>query len=114
MLNIKRLDARSVAEVMLEGKAVQSSSFLLKMVNNGSTKGLFAGFIASKKIFKSAVERNKAKRRMRAVLQQLIKKQTAKESYKIAFLMRKEVLTKEYKQLVEEVERILQKSAILS
>ena len=68
-----RIEKKDVIKVIKEGVAYHSPSFLLKVLKNPLKTTLFA-VIVSKKIAKTAVSRNKNKRRVR----EIIKKETNK------------------------------------
>jgi len=68
-----RIQKGDVLRVMKEGASYHSPSFLLKVLKNQTKNTLFA-VVVSKKISKTAVARNKNKRRVR----EIIKKEGAK------------------------------------
>jgi ribonuclease P protein component len=65
------------------------------------------GFVASAKIFKTAVSRNRGKRRMREVLR-LIKQQWP-EQMDLLFILKKEVLTADFQELLASVQHSFEK-----
>jgi ribonuclease P protein component len=62
-----RIEKKDVIKVIKEGVAYHSPSFLLKVLNNPQKTTLFA-VIVSKKVAKTAVSRNKNKRRVREII----------------------------------------------
>jgi ribonuclease P protein component len=62
-----RIEKKDVIKVIKEGVAYHSPSFLLKVLKNPLKTTLFA-VIVSKKVAKTAVSRNKNKRRVREIM----------------------------------------------
>lgn len=62
-----RIDKKDVVRVMKEGVTYHSPSFLLKLLRNPQKTKLFS-VIVSKKVAKTAVSRNKNKRRVREIV----------------------------------------------
>lgn len=109
----QRLDTKGVALVMSQGRAIQSGSFLLKVVKNSSTEPLSAAFISPKKAFKTAVSRNNAKRIGRAVFSRLLKGYSPKAGFQLAFVLRLPVVQRDFESLVAEMEQVLLKNDII-
>lgn len=68
-----RLLKKQVEMVIKEGKTINSSFFSVKVLKNQENKAKIA-FIAPKKMFKKAVLRNKAKRKLREMARSNIQK----------------------------------------
>lgn len=119
MKSYSRLNSTLVAEIMTKGRAVHTSSFLMKYIEGkeGDPSGL--AFISPKKGFKSAVVRNKARRRGRAALQTVMKRLDKKEngpnkkSFFVVFLLKPIVLTSPLTSLQEDIQQSLSKSGIM-
>ncbi|MES3005652.1 MAG: ribonuclease P protein component [Patescibacteria group bacterium] len=110
MKSAPRLTSEMVAEVMTKGRSIKSDSFLFKYIYKPNDKARF-GFVASKKNFPTAVERNRVKRRGRATLRRIL---TSLPLPSIgAFIFNKEVLVVSTEKLAEEIEQVLIKSGIL-
>ena len=62
-----RIDKKDVIKVIKEGATYHSPSFLLKVLKNPLKTTLFS-VIVSKKVAKTAVSRNKNKRRVRVII----------------------------------------------
>lgn len=75
-----RIDKKDVGKVIKEGVAYHSPSFLLKVLKNTEEKTLFA-VVVSKKVSKTAVGRNKNKRRVREVLKKALKEKKEHNFY---------------------------------
>jgi len=136
-MTIKSLSSSQIALILKKGRAYNSGSFLLKflddldqkdvimMENQTSEVSLFGGaFIASKKIFPKAVDRNNAKRILRESFRkavQDIKKNTEKaEDNKktiilpyFVFLAKKELKQNEFSNIVSDVRQIILKEYII-
>lgn len=82
-----------------------------KVVKNNLLFSRFA-FIVSNKISKSAVKRNKVKRRMREAIRAKIP--LIKNGYDIAFIANPPVLKKNYSDISEAVEKLLIKSNLFT
>jgi ribonuclease P protein component len=66
-----RIEKKDISNVIKEGVAYHSPSFTLKKLKNSSNATLFA-VIVSKKVAKTAVSRNKNKRRVRECVKKQI------------------------------------------
>lgn len=117
MKSSPRLNSDMVAEVMTQGRAVKSASFLFKYVEISNTRPknkTFFGFISSKKNFPTAVERSRARRRGRAALQRALKGPAElRKSIYGAFVLGKEAAAVDMNLFVEEIQQVLFKSGIL-
>ena len=110
---IGRLKAEDVALLMETGRALSSGSFLLKYLKKGQTEPFYIGFIAPKKVFKTAVLRNQAKRRGRAIFQGFYKENpeiSAKKGLFLAFILRPQVLKSEFAEVKAELSQIIKKA----
>lgn len=107
------LDSKGVTLVMSQGRAVQAGSFLLKTLKNSSTQGVNVSFVAPKKVFKTAVARNRAKRRGRALFQALLKEQRVSPGQKLVFVLRPPTIQQDFAVLLDEMKRVLIKNDIL-
>lgn len=118
-----------ISTVITQGRAYQSSSFLFKFIthkaeNKAINKAINKAekqngkkrpaYISSKKIFKTAVLRNKARRRARAALC-VVRKDHGVDftAYNMIFILNTKVLTTPMSDLVEEIRSVFQKSAII-
>lgn len=110
-----RLTSEMVENVMVRGRAVKTDSFLFKYLitdSSANNKAAFA-FIASKKNFKTAVERNRARRRGRAAIQRLMVKTLKFTPSYGAFMLNKTINTADIKDITSDIEQVLIKSGIL-
>lgn len=82
-----------------------------KFIRNNLSFSRFA-FIVSNKISKSAVKRNKIKRRMREAIK--AKLSQVKNGYDIVFIANPPVLKKNYSDISEAVEKLLIKSNLFT
>ena len=122
MKSYSRLNSSQVAEIMTKGRAVHTSSFLMKYIENKEGGVSIVSFVSSKKNFKTAVLRNKARRRGRAALQIVVKAQKIhkkspdqdKKGYFVVFLLKPIVLSESQSALMADIEQSLIKSAILN
>lgn len=98
-------------EVKKEGSLYQADSFgILVRKRTGDEPSRFA-FIVSTKISKIAVERNKAKRRLREAVKQHIGKIV--KGYDVVFLAKKMTLERSSKEITSEVERVFKESGLI-
>lgn len=107
-----------VEEIMIKGRSVKSDSFLFKFIQNYENKPInkvFIGFIASKKMFPTAVERNRARRRGKAALRRALGGTPAPLLFPVgaAFLLNKTSLDIDFNGFASEIKQILIKSGIL-
>ena len=111
-----------ISTLITEGRAYKSSSFLFKVMKSdsfdASTRNV--AFLAPKKQFKTAVLRNKARRRARsalcAVCFDIYSTSTPLKfkEYYILFNLYLNILTVDFKELKNEVRQVLDKSGILN
>jgi len=71
------------------------------------------GFVVSVKISKKAVDRNRIKRQMREVVRLLIKDNKIKSGFHVAFITKPEILGKEYREIEEDVLRLLRRANLM-
>ena len=115
---VKTLSSSQIALIMKDKKAYNSAFFLLKIKeqNNSTTqKNTEGSFVASTKTFAKAVDRNKAKRRLKEAFLEAVK-----ESGEIAplpffvFLAKKETINANFSKIVEDVKQIFLKNYIIN
>lgn len=97
-----------IGEVLMGGKSYQSTSFCLRFLP--SKKPQKIAFIASKKLFKTAVLRNKMRRMFRAATLPYLK---AIQNNKFVISINKAAENKTVKEINEEVKKVLDKSDML-
>ncbi|MFH0857632.1 MAG: ribonuclease P protein component [Candidatus Magasanikbacteria bacterium] len=76
-------------------------------------ENLLFGFVVSKKIEKSAVRRNKAKRQIREAVRLLLKEKKCKHGYVVVIMAKKEIFGKEFTEIQKSVENLLHKIGIV-
>ncbi len=109
------MKSAEISTLITQGRAYKSSSFLFKVLKNNDNLISKPGFVVSKKTFKTAVLRNKARRRLKAALNKVIlKKNKAFLAYKMIFLINQSILTVEFSQLTEEIRNVFEKSDIIT
>lgn len=86
------------------------SSFLLK-INKNKLLINRMGIVASRKVSKRAVDRNRAKRLIRSVLEELWNKITL--GYDILFILKKEAIGKKRADFYLEIKNILEKEGLI-
>lgn len=107
-----RLTGRSVLEeVKKNGSLYQADSFGILVRKGIEDRPSRFAFIVSTKISKVAVDRNKAKRRLREAVKQNIEK-TA-NGYEVIFLAKKKTLEKSSKEISSEVEKVFKESGLI-
>jgi ribonuclease P protein component len=104
-----RLRGREFKEVLKKGKRFRVNGLIVKLILK--EKGKKFGFLISKKILKKAVQRNKVKRRLRETLRERV--EDIKDGVRIVFIALKGLEEKEFLELKEIFEKILEKSKIL-
>jgi ribonuclease P protein component len=92
------------------GRTIRGKSAFLKYLING-TEQTRIGFVVSKKISKLAVERNKAKRRMRDIVR--LKKDSLKDGLSIVLVSLPPIKEMEYKEIKEDLEKLLSKEELI-
>jgi ribonuclease P protein component len=123
-MTIKSLSSSQIALIMKKGRAYNSGSFLLKISTDGSVLPKFeennvfnCSFIASKKVFIKAVDRNKAKRIMKESFLQAIK-EIELAGLKVflppfIFLAKKDVFKNSFANIVYDIKQFLLKDYII-
>ena len=84
--------------VLGRGRFVTTPFFLLKYIRNDRGSNRY-GFIVSKKVSKKATERNKVKRRLRAIIQKTTKE--AQRGCDMVFVVKKGATTASFGELQE-------------
>ncbi len=84
-----RLSKEDIEVLIKQQKSLNSSHFTAKMAISDSREGIKVAFIASKKIFTTAILRNKAKRRAREVFRKVLPEIGL---IKAIFILRKSIL----------------------
>lgn len=92
------------------GRTLKGKSVFLKYLANGTDKTRI-GFVVSKKISKLAVERNKAKRRMREIVRS--KKDNIKEGLSIIIVSLPPIKGMTYGEIKEDLESLLNKKELI-
>jgi ribonuclease P protein component len=115
-----------ISAVITQGRAYKSSSFLFKTLDlshiskedrlNKEPSNSKISFLAPKKTFKLATERNKARRRAKAALIKALSKSFKKlnngDKY-LLFSLNKAILKVKMEELTTEMTQILQESGII-
>lgn len=96
---------RDFALLSQRGRPVFSATFTLRF--RPSQEATKVGFVASNKLFKRANKRNRAKRRMRAVLREAMAAWPA--NMDLLFIIKPEALTAPYSELLTGVVRAFEK-----
>jgi ribonuclease P protein component len=92
------------------GRTLRGKSVFLKYLINGTDQTRI-GFVVSKKISKLAVERNKAKRRMRDIVR--LKKDNLKNGLSIVIISLPPIKGMEYKEIKQDLENLLSKEELI-
>ncbi len=103
----KRLTkTRDFMKLAVQGRPVFGpfATLRVRKLTKGETR---IAFITSTKVFKRSVDRNRAKRRMRAVLRSLLSE--IPESLHLLFILKPETRDVKYELLVKEIRRLLSK-----
>lgn len=107
-----RLTGRSVLEeVKKEGSLYQADSFGILVRKGVEIRPSRFAFIVSTKISKTAVDRNKVKRRLREAVKQNIEKIV--KGYDVVFLAKKMTLERSIKEIAGEVEKVFKESGLI-
>ena len=103
---------RLPANIRLESSITNYSPlFILKIAKNQCGYNRY-GFIVSKKIDKRAAVRNRIRRQVRAVIEQV--HQSLDKGYDMLFLLKKPVIDKDASFIYNEIYNVLKKSKIIS
>lgn len=105
-----RLSREEIEEVMKKGGVTHTSVFSLRILDSGSRNTKFA-FVISKKECKTAVGRNRAKRRARSAMQKLVPN-LKKPLFCMVFL-KKEVIKVPFSELVDNLRITLEKKGFV-
>ena len=92
-----------------QGQIYQFPFFAIILKNNDLEFSRFA-FIVSKKIHKRAVKRNRIKRLLRESIQLLLPR--LKSNFDVVFLVKKEILGKDFQQVRSMVKKALKKGGL--
>jgi ribonuclease P protein component len=71
------------------------------------------GFVVGKKVSKSAVKRNRIKRKMREVVRLLLKEKKIKSGYMIAIVAKPLILAKKYEEIEKDITLVLRRAGVL-
>lgn len=112
-MTIKSLSSPQIAEIMKKGKAYNSGFFLLKTLKNEEPLKIHTSFIASKKNFIKAVERNRARRIIKEAFTEAFKEVCGGLSLKNAspsmvFLAKKEIIKGDFSEIVYSIKQQIQ------
>ncbi len=97
--------------VFNEGRPFFTKIFTAKAANNGLEASRFA-FVFSTKVSKSAVKRNKARRRMREAVRLALP--DIRGGYDIVFIAKKDILDKDYAEIESTIKFAFKKMGLLS
>ena len=109
------MKSAEISILITQGRAYKSGSFLFRVLNNKDILYSKPGFITPKKIFKTAVLRNRARRRLKSALYKTYKANNKVYfENKMIFMINKEALIVDFDELVDEIKNVFQKSAIIN
>lgn len=118
---IKSLSSSQIALIIKTGRAYNSGSFVLKTTTpnkNQGGMGFFGAFIASKKVFPGAVDRNRAKRRVKeafvVAVNETIKQKNTIGLPHFIFLIKKSNETAVFAEIVQDIKQFLAKDYIIN
>jgi len=97
-------------EIIKKGSFFPGSSLSLKVLRTDLGE-LRIGFVVSQKISKSAVVRNRIKRRLREAVRSNLAQM--KKGYDIIFFSKKGVEEKDFWEIKEEIEKLLKKAKLI-
>lgn len=97
--------------VKKEGSLYQGKLFAISVLKRGDTNPSRFGFVVSTRVSKKAVERNKAKRRLREVVRKSLGE--IKTGYDVLFLATKNTLVASPKSLEKEGRTLFKNSGII-
>ncbi|MEN9558580.1 MAG: ribonuclease protein component [Candidatus Parcubacteria bacterium] len=97
---------KDFAKLSVKGRPLYGPFFILRIWKSGSTPSKI-GFVASGKMFKTAVSRNRARRRMREIFRPLLS--MVPGGYDMTFVARLEVLKAPVAELRESFVHLLEK-----
>ena len=108
------MNNKQVVTIITQGRAYRSSSFLLKMAENKDKIKRNTSFITPKKQFKTAVQRNKARRVLKAAILKCFEgKKALNKDFLYVFTLNTHILSLPFTQLVEEFKIFSAKNDIL-
>ncbi|PIS42814.1 MAG: ribonuclease P protein component [Candidatus Kerfeldbacteria bacterium CG08_land_8_20_14_0_20_40_16] len=107
---------KEFAEVYRKGRSAALPTLVLRLKKQGQEiKGRAVnsrfGFVVSGKIFKKIVLRNKLKRQLRSIIQGRLNRIPA--GFDCVIIARSRINTRNYRQIEEDVDQLLQKSNLL-
>lgn len=103
-------DKKDFSQVLTKGKMIQTPVFGLAFVQESNNPSQF-GFIISNKISKKAHERNKIKRILREAVRDLLGE--INNGFKVVFLAKHKILFVPKEDLIEEINKSLNKTGII-
>lgn len=107
-----RLKKKKEFEAVFKGgRHIKSQNFFIKYLANGTDKTRI-GFIVSKKVSKKAVDRNRAKRRMREAFKNIDGK--IKDGISIIVVAYPTVKGLRFKEMLPEIESALKKGELIN
>ncbi len=106
---------KDVINVITQGRAYKSSSFLLKMAKNIDKLVKNSAYICPKKQFPTAVLRNKARRKFKAAITSITQglKRSLQKDYLYVFTIHKNILNLNFAEIKQELEHFVAKNDIL-
>ncbi len=108
------MNNKQVVTIITQGRAYRSSSFLLKMAENKDKIKRNTSFLTPKKQFKTAVQKNKARRVLKAaILKCFESKKALNKDFLYVFTLNSSVLNTSFGNLVEEFKIFAAKNDIL-
>jgi ribonuclease P protein component len=112
MLPIKiRVKKESFAKIMKEGVFVHGTNFYLRLLDRKDEKPSLFSFVVPNKVKKTSVGRHLIKRRMSAVVENLLT--TLKSGYSVLFFAKKDVSALPYSEIEKEITELLRKAKLL-
>jgi ribonuclease P protein component len=105
-----RISREDFEKVMKKGGFLNSSFFTFRFLEN-PLKSTHFSVVVSKKIAKTAVSRNKIRRRVYSIIKKHTKE--LKKPYFITFFAKKGVETAKFNEVEQDILKILEKSKIL-
>jgi ribonuclease P protein component len=104
-----RLSKKEIRQVFKRGKVIYGDLFLLKVCLNSLNLSRFS-IIVPKKVAKKATQRNRIKRLARESLRKKLPK--IKPGFDGVFIATSKILEKDYWEIDEEIEKLLNKAGI--
>jgi len=108
MLRLRK--EKDFKNIIKNGRTIGNRFLILKFIENNLNAPRI-GFVVSQKVSKSAVIRNKIKRKLRAIIRDEIKK--IKEGYDLIFFSKKGIEGENFKELKESVNLLFKKAILL-